>query len=169
MTPTISTARLTLRQLTKQSARNIAWLRDPEVVRFSEQRHQNHTLSTQLRYIGSFIGQSHLWGIYIASSGEHIGNLSARHDEPNNISEVGIMIGESKHWRFGFAGEAWRAVCTWLLDAGGVRKLEAGCMRENIPMVKIMKASGFTQEGELLNHFWFDGRPVSMLLFGRMK
>lgn len=171
MTSTISTARLTLRPMMKPSTRNLAWLRDPEVVRYSEQRHRPHTLSSQLRYVSSFDGNSHLWGIYLVDSGNHIGNLSARHDEPNNVSDVGIMIGEPAYWGKGFAREAWVQACAWLLDkdCGNIRKLEAGCVKSNVAMVKIIQGSGFKQEGELLNHFLIDGAPTSALLFGRMR
>lgn len=171
MSPTISSSRLTLRPLSKASQRNIGWLRDPDVVRWSQQRHGEHTLSSQLRYVNSFTGNSHLWAIVLADTGEHIGNVSARHDAPSNVSNVGIMIGETKYWGKGFAGEAWKQACGWLLDkdCGGVRKLEAGCARANEAMLKIIRGSGFTQEGELLNRYLFDGAPVSAVLFGRMR
>lgn len=171
MTPTISCARLTLRPLTKATSRNLVWLRDPDVVRYSQQRHREHTLSSQLRYITSFSGKSHIWGIYLAESGNHIGNLSATHDDPNNVSDVGIMIGEAAFWGKGYATEAWKAACGWLLDkdGGDVRKLSAGCARSNEAMLKIIRDSGFKQEGELLNHLLIDGAPVSALLFGRSR
>lgn len=171
MTPSISTARLSLRPLTKATGRNVTWLRDPEVVRYSQQKHGNHTLSTQLRYINGFNGHSHIWGIYFLETGEHIGNVTAVNDEPNNVSDVGIMIGETRFWGRGFAKEAWSRACTWLIDkdCGGVRKLEAGCARSNVAMLKIIQGSGFKQEGEMLNHFLLEGGPISMLLFGRMR
>ena len=171
MTPSISTNRLTLRPLNKATSRNLAWLRDPDVVRYSQQRHREHTLSSQLRYINSFSDRSHIWGIYLADSGNHIGNLSAANDDPNNVSDVGIMIGESAFWGKGYATEAWKAACGWLLDkdGGGVRKLAAGCARNNEAMLKIIRNSGFKQEGELLNSLLIDGAPVSALLFGRMR
>lgn len=171
MTPTISTSRLTLRPLIKASMSQVAWLRDPDVVRYSEQRHREHTLSSQLRYVGSFAGKSHLWAIVVVETGDHIGNLSAKHDEPNNVSDVGIMIGETTMWGNGYASESWRAACDWLLDknCGGVRKLEAGCMRDNEAMLRIIRGSGFKQEGERLNHFLRDGSPISAVLFGRMR
>lgn len=171
MTPTISTARLVLRPLTKASPRNIAWLRDPEVVRYSEQRHREHTLSSQLRYISSFGGKSCLWGIYLVETGEHIGNLSAMHDEPNNVSDVGILIGESRLWGQGYASEAWKAACNQMLDKdlGGIRKLECGCMKSNEAMMKLARKSGFTLEGERANHFLLGGGMVSLVQFGRMR
>lgn len=171
MTPTISTARLSLRPLTKVTSQNIGWLRNPDVVRFSEQRHRTHTISSQLRYVNSFDGPSHIWAIYVVETGRHIGNVTAMHDEPNRVSDVGIMIGDTTCWRKGYAGEAWSRVCAWLLDkdCGGVRKLEAGCSKDNVAMTKIITGSGFVQEGERLNHFLHADGPISMMLFGRMR
>lgn len=171
MTPTISTNRLSLRPLTKATVRQVAWLNDPQVVRYSEQRHDSHGLRSQLRFVDNFSGSSHLWGIYLAANGDHIGNLTARHDAKNNVADVGILIGETKCWGLGMGAEAWKAACIWLLDpnCGKVRKLEAGCMRANEAMVKIIQKSGFTEEGERKSHFLLDGQPIGMLLFGRHR
>lgn len=171
MTPSISSARLSLRQLTKATSRNLRWLRDPEVMKFSEQRHREHNISSQLRYISSFGGNSHLWGIYLVEDGEHIGNIGTVRDEPNNVAEVGMMIGESQVWGKGYGKEAWIAACNWLLDVnhGAARKLEAGCARSNVAMLKIIQGSGFTEEGERKLRFVLDGGPVGAVLFGRFK
>jgi RimJ/RimL family protein N-acetyltransferase len=166
---TLSTARLTLRPLTAPSSRNLGWLRDPDVVRYSEQRHREHTLSSQLRYITSFVGKSKIWAIHLTENGKHIGNVSAAHDAPNDVSDVGIMIGETGLWGHGYAGEAWKVACGWLLGGGGIRKLEAGCARTNTAMIKIIQANGFKPEGERLGHFLHDGAPVSAMLFGRSQ
>jgi [ribosomal protein S5]-alanine N-acetyltransferase len=165
----LSTERLILRPLGKASARQVAWLRDPDVVRFSEQRHKNHTLSTQLRYISSFIGR--IWAIYLIKDDVHIGNLTAAHDAHNNIADVGILIGEKAYWGKGYGHEAWNAACNWLIarDGGGIRKLEAGCMKENTAMLKIIRKSRFVQEGERPHHFLLNDVPVSAMLFGRTR
>lgn len=167
----ITTKHLTLRPLTRSSQRQVDWLHDPDVQRYSEQRHGNHTLSTQLRYVGMFIGRSKLWAIIDIESGEHIGNLSAMCDEPNNVTDVGVMIGNTKCWGKGYGREAWVAACDWLLDPhlGAMRKLEAGCMRDNLAMKKIIEASKFQYEGERVNHFLLEGAPVGMLLYGRSR
>lgn len=171
MTPTIRTSRLSLQHLRKATPRQVRWLRNPDVVRFSEQRHRDHSLSTQLSYVDSFAGTSHLWGIYLIEGGEMIGTISARHDAANNVSDVGILIGEPGCWGKGLGREAWIAACIWLLDqnCGSVRKLEAGCMQTNEAMLKILRGSGFTEEGERRNKFLVDDHPVSAVLFGRMR
>jgi len=168
--PTISTQRLTLRPLTKATQRQVDWLRDKEVTKFSEQRHKEHTLSTQNRYVSGFCG--YLWGIYTVKSGEHIGNISAEVDHPNNVADVGIMIGFMNVWGQGYGFEAWLAATNWLLDqrdGGQIRKLEAGCAAANIPMKRILEKSRFVLEGERKNKFIIDHAPVGALLYGRFK
>jgi len=169
MTPTISTDRLSLRQLSKSTPDQIRWLNDPEVMRYSEQRHQHHTQFSQLNYINGFKDGSHIWRIMRLDTGAHIGNITATYDQNNKLSDVGILIGEAEVWGQGYGAEAWNAVCGWLLGEGNVRKLEAGCMRTNEAMLKIIRGSGFRQEGERANHFLQGGSPVSAILFGRFK
>jgi RimJ/RimL family protein N-acetyltransferase len=169
MTPTLSTDRLSLRQLNKWTSDQLRWLNDPEVVRFSEQRHKHHTQFSQMTYINSFEDGSHIWRICRLDTGAHIGNLTATYDRHNEIADVGILIGEAEMWGRGYGAEAWNAACNWLLDGGGVRKLEAGCMRTNAAMLKIIRGSHFRQEGELANHFLQGGNPVSAVLFGRFR
>lgn len=172
MTTTLSTSRLSLRPLIKSTPRQVGWLIDPEVVKYSEQRHQTHNLKTQLRYVDGFTGsKSHIWAIHLAATGEHIGNISAVHDDSNDVSEVGILLGEKRCWKLGMGAEAWKEVCNFLLDPsrGNVRKLEAGCMRENVAMMRILADAKFELEGERKGHFLLDGRPVGMVMFGRVR
>lgn len=169
MTPSISTSRLVLKPLTKATPRNVAWLRDPQVVRYSQQQHGHHSLSSQLRYVQSFGGGSHIWGIHLVENGEYIGNVTARRDPPNNVADVGIMIGDTCHWGKGYGREAWISACSWLLrkDGGGVRRLEAGCAKSNEAMLRIIRGAGFRLEGELLNKFVFNHQLDSAVLFGK--
>lgn len=171
MTPTLSTERLTLRHLTRCSIEQVRWLNDPEVTRYSEQRHKTHTQYSQMTYINSFLEGSHLWGISRVDTAKHIGNISAQYDLFNGVADIGILIGEPGQWGQGYGAEAWNAVCNWLLDRDGgkVRKLEAGCMRANEAMMKILIGCKFKHEGERANHFLLGGNPVSAALFGRFK
>jgi len=165
----LSTKRLSLRPLKKATPRQVQWLNDPMVTRYSEQRHHRHSLHSQLNYVTSFPGM--LWGIHLVDTGEHIGNIGAMHDSPNNVADVGLMIGDQSCWGKGFGFEAWDAACTWLLsrDGGAIRKLEAGCMKVNEPMLRIIKKSRFVLEGERVNHFLVNGAPVTAVLFGRTQ
>jgi RimJ/RimL family protein N-acetyltransferase len=171
MTPTLNTERLVLRPLTKATQRQVDWLRDPQVVAFSEQRHAHHSLSSQLTYIRSRPPGSHLWAIEHVADGAHIGNISADADEPNHIADLGVMIGDREQWGKGFATEAFKAASAWLLDkdAGGFRKLECGFMAANHAMRKVAERSGFTFEGERRAHFMLGNELTAAVYYGRFR
>lgn len=169
MIPTLTTPNLVMRRLTKATERQVRWLNTPEVVKHSENRHVSHSLKTQEIYLTCFAGP--IWGIYDVVKDEHIGNISARVDKNNNIADVGILIGECDYWKKGLGKEAWETVCNWLIDreGGRFRKIEAGCMANNVAMLRILAHTNFVYEGERLNHFLFNGSPVGMKLFGRFR
>lgn len=173
MTPTLATTLVTLSPLTVATKRQIRWLTTPEVVKYSEQRHYAHNLLAQNAYISSFSTDAvgHLWSIHAVKNNEHIGNLAATIDRPNEVAEVSILIGEPEYWGKGYGYEAWIEACRWLLrkEGGNVRKLEAGCMANNKAMLRILDKSGFQFEGERFNHFLFQGCPVGMKLYGRFR
>jgi len=169
--PTLQTRRLMLvafadEHLTK---RYVGWLNDPEVVRYSEQRHRRHTVESCRQFVGSFAsGPSHLWAIMEKAQGlGHIGNINSAVDAPNRTADVAILIGEKKAWGRGLGAEAWTAAVDYLLGPGGMRKVTAGAMAGNEAMLKIMAKAGMTEEGRRRGQFLLDGRAVDAILAGR--
>lgn len=170
-TPTLRTARLLLMPPLMHEGMNVdhflKWLNDPEVVEYSEQRHRKHTKSSQYDYLSTFDGHnSYLWEIRL----EHapIGSVSVYRNHPNRVANIGIMIGEKGKQGQHYACEAWEAVCNWLFK-DGVRKLEAGCMASNKPMIRVLEKTGFVYEGRLHGHFLLEGRPEDAVYYGKIK
>src|SRR5262249_49066707 len=149
--------------------RQLDWLRDKKTMEFSEQRHHDHTFGTQLAYIRSLPVGSHIWGIRTADADEHIGNITAYVDEPNNIADLAVLIGERDCWGKGLATEAFKVAARWLLDpdGGGLRKVEAGCMANHTAMRRVFYHAGFEFEGERKGHFLMDGEPVGCVHYGK--
>jgi len=56
--PVLQTARLRMVPFSEAhlTTRYVGWLNDPEVVRYSEQRHQTHTIESCRSYLLSFSG-----------------------------------------------------------------------------------------------------------------
>jgi RimJ/RimL family protein N-acetyltransferase len=149
------------------SSRYVAWLNDPAVVRFSEQRHKAHSLESCRAYAASYVGTpNHFWAIIAGSLG-HIGNLSATVDEANRVADLAILIGERECWGKGLGTSAWTAAMQWLLQDGGMRKVTAGTMAANQGMLSIMKKSGMMEEGRRRAQFLHDGASVDLVLVAR--
>jgi len=145
--------------------RYVSWLNDPNVMRFSEQRHQTHTLESCREYFKSFSNTpNYFWAITVCDGDlGHIGNLNAYVDEPNRVADVGIIIGEADVRSKGYGLEAWQAVCRYLIDEANIRKVTAGTAAVNLPMLKVMKRSGMVEDGKRMRQFLIDGHEVDLI------
>jgi len=147
------------------SSRYVSWLNDPEVVRYSEQRHKKHTLESCQQYWQSFKDSpNYFWAINtVDTEFGHIGNINADIDEHNSTASVGIMIGERSVWGKGYGLEAWSAVCHYLVNDIGIRKVTAGTLALNKGMLRIMEKSGMIADGRWSRHYVVDGGEVDII------
>jgi len=142
----------------------VDWLNDPEVVRYSEQRFRKHTLDSCEAYWQSFKGTpNYFWAIVRKSAGLHLGNINAYLDVVNNVADMGILIGSRESWGNGYGTEAWKAVCGYLFNSVGIRKITAGTMAKNEAMLGIMRKSGMVDDGRRIRHVLFEGSEVDMV------
>ncbi len=170
MRPVITTDRCELRPYFAGMVTDdhVNWLNDPEVVRFSEQRHFIHSIGSVISYVNHMTGNActPLWGIYAPRL---IGTISAHIDEPNRTANIGILIGNKDYWRRGYAQEAWQAVSYYLFTKRNIRKIEAGCHGENRPMRNLALRCGMHLEGIRYDHFIVNGVPQDLLLYAQTK
>ncbi|NLT23697.1 MAG: GNAT family N-acetyltransferase [Syntrophorhabdus sp.] len=163
----IETGRLSIEPFSEKhlTPRYAGWLNDPEVVRYSEQRHRKHTLDSCRQYWLSFAGTPNFfWAIVgLDPVVGHIGNINAYVDRMNSVADVGILIGERALWGKGYGLEAWRAICGYLLDEAGIRKVTAGTLAANKGMLSIMEKSGMTDDGRRIRQALLDGVEVDVI------
>jgi ribosomal-protein-alanine N-acetyltransferase len=144
----------------------VAWLNDPDVVRYSEQRHKSHTLESCAAFTESFNDSpSHLWAIMQKTDNRHIGNIHADIDPHNGIADVAILLGARDTWDQGYGLEAWNGVLGHLKSHEDIRKIIAGCMRSNAAMYSIMTKSGMIDDGQRQKHYFLDGKPEDIVFF----
>lgn len=165
--PILETPRLRITPFSELylTPRYVGWLNDPEVVRFSEQRHRVHTLESCRSYWLSFSGTPHYFWAIVVTDGTpgHIGNINAYVDPENQLADVGILIGEKRSWNRGYGLEAWLAVCGYLLDTGGMRKVTAGAMAVNKGMLRIMEKSQMVADGRRIRQCVVNGEGVDVI------
>lgn len=148
----------------------VSWLNDPNVVRYSEQRHRAHTLDSCRAFYDSFSNNDDLFlAVEDRKTANHIGNIVAYVDQPNASVNLTILIGDTSYWGKGLGREAWCMTVKNLLEYGGMRRVEAGTMEINRPMRALMRDAGMKEEGRMLGRFLVEGRAVDMLHFGVVK
>ncbi len=143
----------------------VGWLNDPEVVRFSTQRHAVHTVESCRAYRQSYTGTPHyFWAIVENERGlGHIGNINAYVDKRDQVTDLGILLGNKAAWRRGYGCEAWLAVCRYLFEKAGMRKITAGTCASNAAMLSLMKAAGMAEDGRRARHTIVEGREVDII------
>jgi ribosomal-protein-alanine N-acetyltransferase len=143
----------------------VHWLNDPEIVKYSEQRHKTHTLSSCRDYYESFEKKTDLFlAIIVTGSGKHIGNITVTIDVHNKVADIAIMIGEKSTWGKGYGKEAFMGIMNYLFQNSIARKITAGTMSINQPMLAIMDSSGMIADGVKKGQFIIDGKEIDMVM-----
>jgi RimJ/RimL family protein N-acetyltransferase len=145
--------------------RYVSWLNDPEVVRYSEQRHRRHSLESCTRYFQDMSASSdHFLAIEAHDRAlGHIGNARVSVDSANRVADISILIGEKRAWNLGFGSRVWDAILHELLLNQDIRKVTAGTMSVNTPMLRLMAKSGMRVEATRPRHFLWDGEEVDLI------
>lgn len=146
----------------------IGWLNDPEVVRYSNQRFRVHTRESCLEYLAGFAGSaSQFLSIRLSAGDRAVGTMSIHHAPQHGSADVGIMLGDRTQWGRGIGHEAWSLVIDWLVGEGGLRKVTAGTLRCNAPMLRLMQRSGMHEEAVRRAQEVVDGRLEDVIHYAR--
>jgi len=163
----IKTERLIIEPFSENylTKRYINWLNNPEIVKYSEQRHKRHTFKNCQQYMKSFNGTPHYFWAIVSQDKKigHIGNINAYVDSTNLIADVGIIIGEESVWGLGYGYEAWTAVCNYLFAKVGLRKITAGALSINSRMLNLMNKAGMVVDGKRSRHYLYKGIEVDLI------
>lgn len=167
MPPVLETPRLVLQPFPDDLLTDtyVGWLNDPDVVRFSEQRHMTHTRESCRDFIASFAGTPHgLWAIRDKTRGRrHIGNISTDITPRAGTGDIRILIGDRAAWGTGLGAEAWMAVMTHLFNDLGLARVTAGTLAGNTGMLRIMEKSGMRETHRRPGPTLVDGRAMDII------
>lgn len=146
-TPTLTTARLTLRQRTPDDAEALfATMADPAVMRWWSR--PPFTSREALRaHFGEERPQWRAWAVKRTGDAQAIGFVSAGEKRQGKVTEIGYLIAPDL-WGAGIAREAVAAVVAQLF-AEGQRRVFADVDPDNDGSIRLLERLGFTLEGRL--------------------
>ena len=148
----------------------LAWLADPEVVRFSNQRLLTHTRESALAYLNSFAGSGNLFlGIRLVETQRLVGTITAYRSQPHQTADMGLLIGDRGCWGKGIGSDAWSTLLDYLLSVCRLRKVTGGTLRCNVGMVRIMERSGMHLEAVRAEQELVDQVPQDALYYAKFR
>lgn len=145
----------------------IDWLNDKELMKYSNQRHLNHTRTSSENYLNSFDQNSSLI-FKIISEKEMIGTLSISLDKHNLVGVMGILIGR-EYCGLGLGAKAWNKAIEISFDELGLRKVKAGTAACNLAMKRIFEKSNMCFEANLRSDLLIEGTPQDLLIYSKFR
>lgn len=130
---------ISLRKLNNSfiTTKYINWLNDKKLMIYSQHRHFKHTYNSCKKYVDYFEKSNNaLYAIIDTKSNVRVGSINEYIDTYNGLADIGILVGISGKC-YGYA--AWQIMIEKLFSNKNIRKLSAGTMADNMPMLKYLK------------------------------
>ena len=148
------------------SEKYLSWLNDKDVVKYSEQRHKIHSITSCKEY---YLSQKKTDNLFLAiETGPgfniHIGNIGVNIDVVNNVADVSIIIGDKNYWGKGIGLKVWNSIIMKLINDMNIRLVTAGTMEVNIPMISLMKKSNMKIETILRKRYVHNNEEIGMVV-----
>lgn len=145
----------------------VSWLNNPEVVRYSEQRHIDHSIESCKQYVEGVKSRGdRIWAVEVwrSEKWDHVGNVGLTIDKYNRTGDLAIMIGEKSVWGHGVGLAAWTLALRMCFSDICLRIVTAGTMAVNKPMRRLFEKSGMVHCGTIPQRFIWEGQFVDMIL-----
>jgi ribosomal-protein-alanine N-acetyltransferase len=135
----------------------LGWLHDYEVIRTLNLPSYWQPISFEraAEYCRSLMASPNerFFALHEQANETFIGTLRIGHiDWFCETGDIGIMIGKRECWGQGFAKDAVRSAATYAFQELGLRRLTAGAMSINVPMIAVFEGLGFRREGCFRQH-----------------
>jgi ribosomal-protein-alanine N-acetyltransferase len=146
----------------------VAWLNDPETMRFTEARFARHSRESAQAYVraANDSAEARLWRILYES--HHVGNIRLSDiDLHHRHARIALLIGRPEMRGRGLGRRAISLACAYAFGPLALHKLTAGMYADNIASYRAFLGVGFVEEARLRRHFLFEGRFVDAILMSR--
>tara|TARA_B100001057_G_scaffold499417_1_gene609975 strand:- start:259 stop:750 length:492 start_codon:yes stop_codon:yes gene_type:complete len=160
----IKLKKLTLRYVNKTY---LKWMNDRTVFRYSDQSKYNHNIKDIKDYLKArFNSNEIIFGIFIKD--RHIGNIKLGPiDYLNKASEISYFIGEKEFWGKGIGTIAIKKIIK-IAKKKGIKKIIAGCVKQNKSSQRVLIKNKFKLEGELKSQYIIKNRRTTNFIYGRL-
>ncbi len=106
-----------------------------------------------------------IYGIFTIENDLCIGNIKIGPViEEHQISDMIVMIGDSKYYGRGYAVEAIKVGNQVAFDVYNIRKLYGGMYEDNISSIKSYTKAGWYIEGRLRGYYLVNGKSMDRIL-----
>ena len=163
--PLLRIRNFTLADITEEY---LSWLNNPSAVKFSNQRFLRHGYLSSIRYLFRIRSSGNSFLLIKSHENIPLGTATVYRSIHHNTCDIGILI--SPHYQgLGYGKVAFKAIVEHLLFKEAVRKVTAGTLSCNHPMISLMLNAGMTHEATLHNQELLDDLPRDIVIYSRFR
>lgn len=137
----------------------LAWLNDPEVLRYRAPKSRTMTWDDMVAWLDDVPEDSRRFAMTV--DGRHIGNISLDGIQKHHATgDLGIMLGAKDAWGQGFGKEAIELLAQWGFKELGLHRISASS--PNPAFNAIMRSLGWDHEGTAMEAFLYEGKRINI-------
>ncbi|MGC8874793.1 MAG: GNAT family N-acetyltransferase [Chloroflexia bacterium] len=163
--------RVRLRAIEREDLpRCVAWLNDPEVVRYLT-LYLPLSREDEERWFEGYLQDPRRKVLAIeAETGEHIGNIGLEEiDWKNRCAELGIFIGEKDRWGQGYGTDAVRTLLRFAFEELNLNRVQLHVFAFNERARRCYIRCGFVEEGRQRQAHYTEGRYHDVILMSILR
>lgn len=168
----LETEHAILRSLTGDDvgATYLAWLRDPDVMRYVNARFDEVSEAAVRAFVSAHDDRERfLLGVFDRASGKHVGNHRAICHPVHRTAHVGVLIGDRDHWGTGLVSETRTALLDFLFGPAGMLKVCGEVYAVNAAGLFNYQLLRFAVEGTLVSHVACGQGRSDVVLFAMFR
>jgi RimJ/RimL family protein N-acetyltransferase len=148
----------------------VSWMNNQSLLKYSNNRFIKHTKKKLLNFYFSMKEKNKIFlKIVSKKDNKYIGTFTCYINPNHNTANLGILIGDKNFSNKGYGLDAWTAVIKYLFSKKKIRKIFAGTLYENKPMLKIFKKSGMKYESKFYRHENFKKKYSDIFFYSIFK
>lgn len=133
----------------------VAWLHDPEVIRYLQVRFEPRDIESVRKFVAGFDHRDRfIFAIYDSAVNRHIGNMTLRVNPHHLWANMGYLIGEKSYWRTNATMEACRLLLDFAFYRRKVRKILECTTEDHISSNFNFRRLGFTFAAKIPDLYW---------------
>lgn len=144
----------------------LSWLNDKSYMKFSDQRHIEHSKESAAIYVKTFQGsENHFLAVY-ENDQLLVGTVTIYRNLNNDSANIGILISPDESGQ-GYATEIFRILLAHLSVELSLYKITAGTCELNSGMISVLEKSGMELDYRISKEYKLEGKYFDNLVYAK--
>ena len=147
-------------------------LNDPQVIRFTEARHQRWSKRKAIEYLdkNKKTKDSLIFSVKLKANNKVIGNVRVFSiNKIHQRCDLSFLFFDKNEWFKGYATEAIARVCDFCFNKLDIHRICADYYSENVASKCVFEKLGFSIEGIFRNHFKYGDRFIDSVRVAKIR